>query len=88
MQQWQYRYKNSTAFDGLLFAEALVTSQGTTRIGSTPADSVVDQHCKVHGIDNLYLAGNGVIPSAIACNPTLTTVAFAVIGSNNIISLL
>ena len=51
---------------------------GTTRMGKTPDDSVVDANCKVHGIDNLYIAGSSVFPATGVANPTFSIVAFAV----------
>ena len=59
--------------------------QGSTRMG--PADdgtSVCSPSCEVWGVDGLYVAGNNVIPTAIACNPTLTSVALAVRGARDI----
>ena len=58
---------------------------GTVRMG--PADdgtSVCDPDSRVWGVDRLYLAGNGLIPTANACNPTLTSVAFAVRGADRL----
>lgn len=57
---------------------------GTTRVGVDNTDSVVNRYGRVHGFDNLYLGGNGLIPRAIACNPTLTNVAYAIEASKSI----
>lgn len=50
---------------------------GTTRMGVDPATSVVDRDCRVHGIENLYVAGSSVFPTSGVANPTLTIVALA-----------
>jgi len=51
---------------------------GTTRMSADPRRGVVDPDCRVHGIDNLFVAGSSVFASAGCVNPTLTIVALAV----------
>ena len=51
---------------------------GTTRMASDPGHGVVDENCKVHGVDGLYIAGSSIFPTAGHANPTLMIGAFAV----------
>ena len=66
-------------------AGASLHYQGTTRMGETDdGRSVCDENSEVWGYPGLYVAGNGVIPTALACNPTLTAVALATRGARAI----
>ena len=59
--------------------------QGTVRMGAVDdGTSVCSPTCEVWDVQGLYVAGNGVIPTATACNPTLTGVALAVAGARDI----
>lgn len=71
----------------LLPAGSSMHYQGTVRMGeSDDGASVCDRHSRVWGYDNLYVAGNGVIPTATACNPTATTVALAVLAARHLVA--
>ena len=50
---------------------------GTTRMDNNPRLGVVDADCRVHGLENLYVAGSSVFPAAGYPNPTLTIVALS-----------
>lgn len=50
---------------------------GTTRISRDPQQGVVDLNCRVHGLENLYIAGSSVFPTAGFANPTLTILALS-----------
>lgn len=50
---------------------------GTARFGNDPKTSVLDQHCKVWDVDNLYVVDASFLPSSTALNPSLTIVAQA-----------
>lgn len=50
---------------------------GTTRMHDSPKHGVVDRDCKVHGMNNLYVAGSSLFPTAGANFPTITLAALA-----------
>jgi len=50
---------------------------GLTRIGDNPQTSVVNADCRLHRVDNLYIASASVFPTSSQANPTLTIVAMA-----------
>ena len=64
-------------------------TMGTIRMGAADdGTSVCDSHSRVWRLENLFVGGNGVIPTANACNPTLTSVALAVRSCDRVVSLL
>ena len=57
---------------------------GTTRMSTTEKDGVVNTNCRVHDVENLYIAGASVFPTGGRSNPTLTLLALAVRLSSHI----
>ena len=50
---------------------------GTTRMSDDPQRGVVDRHCRLHSVSNLYVAGSSVFPTGGYVPPTFTIVALA-----------
>jgi choline dehydrogenase-like flavoprotein len=50
---------------------------GTTRMSADPKFGVVDRNLKIHGFENIYVAGSSVFPTGGGTNPTLTVVMLA-----------
>jgi choline dehydrogenase-like flavoprotein len=50
---------------------------GTTRMGTDPGASVVDEQLRTHDLSNLWLVGSSVFPTGGAMNPTLTIAALS-----------
>ena len=57
---------------------------GTTRMGYNPDTSVTDAQGRVHGVENLYVAGSSLFPAVGAANPTLTIVALSLRLANHL----
>lgn len=51
---------------------------GTTRMGTSASRGVVDENCRVHGLDNLYIASSSVFPTCSYANPTLMVLSLAI----------
>ncbi|CAE6503880.1 Pyranose 2-oxidase [Rhizoctonia solani] len=50
--------------------------------------SVANQYSQVHNHKNLYVGGNNVIPDSTACNPTRTSIAYALKAAADIVEKL
>ncbi|HYG88929.1 MAG TPA: GMC family oxidoreductase [Azospirillum sp.] len=50
---------------------------GTVRMADEPSRGVVDRNGKVHGLENLFVAGSAVFPTSGWANPTFSLVALA-----------
>ena len=46
-------------------------------MGTDPRTSVVDADCRVHSVNNLFIAGSAVFPTSSQANPTLTLIAMS-----------
>jgi choline dehydrogenase-like flavoprotein len=62
--------------DGINFTDASHHT-GTTRMSAGAESGVVDTQCRVHGVENLFVAGSSVFPCAGHANPTITIVALS-----------
>src|SRR3990167_1409361 len=51
---------------------------GTTRMHDSPRHGVVNRHCRVHGISNLFIGSSAVFPTSGHSNPTLTIIALCI----------
>ena len=59
---------------------------GTLRFGDDPRSSVLDRDCKVHGLDNLYVADSSFMPTSNGVNPSLTIAANALRVGDHIVA--
>ncbi|SFB62996.1 Choline dehydrogenase [Rhizobium sp. NFR07] len=50
---------------------------GLTKMSTSRRNGTVDRNCKVHDLENLYVAGSSIFPTSSQANPTLPAVAFA-----------
>lgn len=60
----------------------------TARTRPTKDKHVANTYCQVYDFNNLYVAGNGVIPTGFAANPTLTSMCYALRTAEDVIEKL
>jgi choline dehydrogenase-like flavoprotein len=59
---------------------------GTARMGDDPATSVLDPHCRYHGVDNLAVCDSSPFVTSAGYGPTLTLVALALRTARSLVS--
>ena len=67
----------STYLGGRLGISGVAHQNGTARFGTDPTTSVLDVNCRLHEVDNVYVADSSFFVSSSAVNPTLTIIANA-----------
>jgi gluconate 2-dehydrogenase alpha chain len=60
--------------------------EGGTRMGSDPADSVVNRYGQTWDIPNLFVVGSSTFPTMSGFNPTLTIQALAYMTADAIVN--
>jgi choline dehydrogenase-like flavoprotein len=50
---------------------------GTTRMHEDPKKGVVDANCKIHGVNNLYVAGSSCFSTSGSASPTINLIALS-----------
>lgn len=60
---------------------------GTVRMAEDPLHGVVDRNGKVHGLENLYVAGSSVFPTSGWANPTYSIIALSLRLGDHLASL-
>jgi choline dehydrogenase-like flavoprotein len=50
---------------------------GTCRMGEDPTKSVVDEHCRLHDVKNVFVVDSSFMPTGLGVNPMVTVVANA-----------
>jgi len=70
-----------------------IHTTGTTPVGNDPQTSVANQNSRVRVdentlFSNLWVGGCNCIPDSTACNPTLTAVAYAIQGADDLVQVL
>jgi choline dehydrogenase-like flavoprotein len=77
MQCREEVYENLSYVGGRLGIAGVAHQNGTVRFGTDPTTSALDLECKLHELDNVYVADSSFFVSSTAVNPTLTIIANA-----------
>ena len=70
-------YENRSYAGGRLGIGGVAHQNGTIRFGTDPTTSALNLDCRLHDVDNVYVADSSFFVSSTAVNPTLTIIANA-----------
>jgi choline dehydrogenase-like flavoprotein len=70
-------YENRQYAGGRLGIGGVAHQNGTIRFGTDPTTSALNLDCRLHDVDNVYVADSSFFVSSTAVNPTLTIIANA-----------
>jgi len=93
MHEYIFRKLNVTTFRLFTFKNDVLDGpgyfgaghiMGTTRMGTSKNESVVDEHCQSHQHPNLYIVGSSVFVTGAVANPTLTIAALSLRAADTI----
>ncbi|MDO8864173.1 GMC family oxidoreductase [Haliea sp. E1-2-M8] len=76
----------STVLDNLKDAGGIYHPAGTTRIGNSASDGVVDEQLRVHGVKGLRALATSVFPSVGGSSPSLALIEFALRMADDIVN--
>ncbi|MEP6761438.1 MAG: GMC family oxidoreductase [Sporichthyaceae bacterium] len=77
-------YENLSYVGGRLGVAGVAHQNGTVRFGTDPTTSALDLDCRLHEVDNVYVADSSFFVSSTAVNPTLTIIANALRVAENV----
>lgn len=75
------------AVETYIGSEYAAHPMGTVRLGSSPANSVLNEYCQTWDIPNLFVADTSTMPTGAAVNSTLTAMAIAQRGTEKMVEL-
>ena len=61
--------RKSVRRDNKIPLAGVAHQNGTIRFGHDPKTSALDENCKAHDVDNLYVVDGSFFPSSAAVNP-------------------
>ena len=62
---------------GITTPGEIIHETGVTRMGTDPDESVLNEYCQAHDVDNLFVADGGPFVSQPHKNPTWTIMALS-----------
>jgi choline dehydrogenase-like flavoprotein len=88
MEPWLEDRSRRWNFDPLVSSHPIggFHHMGTTRMSSSPRTGATDGDARVHGMQNLYIAGSSLFPTAGWAKPILTIAALSLRLADHLLS--